>query len=259
MQCVEILLMMYEAVRVGEYGLLREIIPMLPVLFWGGKGSNYGPEMLYFAWILHPSVAKQTGLAEAILKGGLIRCTTAGSGYKAIDLLLEHVNASYALDVKFNKNSTHDIQATFSRLALNGNYLATIRKSVEGVFRAKQKGTHTAGDATADIISYACKLYKDGITRRRTADIPPAGFDAPDIYEQGQKQLLAKLADFNAVVPEPKDAADQRLIPGVGTGGTEDDEIDWLDEGERLFHVTEDDFWRVDLNNQDDDVGGLGI
>ena len=60
-------------------------------------------------------------------------------------------------------------------------------------------------------------------------------------------------------MPELKDAADQRLIPGVGTGGTEDDEIDWLDEGGRLFHVTEDDFWRVDLNNQDDDVGGLGI
>lgn len=244
--------MIHEAVRAGEFGLLQEIIPLLPIIFWGGKGSNYGPEMLYFAWLLHPSVSKQAGLADAILKSGLVRCTTAGSGYKAIDLALEHVNASYALDIKFNKNSTHDIQATFSRLALNGNYLATIRKSVEGLFQSKQKGTHTAGDATTDIISYACRLYKDGVTKRRTANIPSGGYDAPDIYDRGQKLLLAKLPDFNAVMPEPKDAADQRFFPGVGVGGTEDDEINWMEEGERLFDVADDDFWHVDLNRQDD-------
>ncbi|KAK3360956.1 hypothetical protein B0T24DRAFT_586027 [Lasiosphaeria ovina] len=250
MQCVEVLLILHEVVRHGDYGLLRDIIPMLPVLFWGGKSSNYGPEMLYFAWLLHP-VVSTPGVRDAILKGGLIRCTTVGSQFKAIDLMLEHINATYALDIKNNKNSTHDIHSTFSRLALNGNYLATIRKAVERVFGSHQKGTHTAGDPTVDVISYACKLYKDGMTKRNKSPSPDA-YDAPDLYDRGQKVILEKLDDFNDVVPEPKDAADQRLIPGVGEGGTEDNDIDWIGEGQRLFTVDEDDFWA-------DGHGDLGV
>ncbi|KAK4233870.1 hypothetical protein C8A03DRAFT_19131 [Achaetomium macrosporum] len=254
MQCVEILLIFHEAVRHGDYGLIKDIIPILPLLFWGGKSSNYGPEMLYFAWLLHPNVSHDETVRNAILKGGLVRCTTAGSMYKAIDITLEHINATYALDIKNNKNSTHDIRATFSRLALNGNYLATIRRSVERVFGCHGKGTHTAGDPTTDIISYACKLYKDGMPKRATVPGTSANvYDAPDIYERGQKVLLAKLSDFNDVIPYPKDAADQRLIPGGIdlAGGTEENEIDWGDEGERLFDVNEDDLWKASL----DDLG----
>ncbi|EAQ85232.1 predicted protein [Chaetomium globosum CBS 148.51] len=241
LQCVEVLLIIHEAVRQGDYGLIKDIIPMLPLLFWGGRGTNYGPEMLYFAWLLHPNVSKDEVTRNAILKGGLVRCTTAGSMYKAIDLMQEHIHAGYAHDVKTTRNSTHDIEATFSRLAVNGAYLATIRKSVETVFGRQQKGTHAAGDPATDIISYACKLYKDGMPRRAHESRPDA-FDAPDLWERGQRNLLKNLDDFNDVIPEPKDAADQRSLPGVGSGPGEI-EIDWADEGERLFDVDENDFW----------------
>ncbi|KAK4232741.1 hypothetical protein C8A03DRAFT_20029, partial [Achaetomium macrosporum] len=247
MQCVEILLILHEAVRHGDFGLIRDIIPVLPLLFWGGKSSNYGPEMLYFAWLLHPTVSTDETTRDAILKGGLVRCTTAGSSYKAIDLHQEHVNATYAHDMKNHKNSTHDIRTTFSRLAVNGNYLATIRKSVEKVFGRYQKGTHTAGDPKTDITSYALKLYKDGMPKRRPGTKAGA-FDAPDIYERGQTVLLSKLPDFNDVVPYPKDAADQRLVPGTTDFDMEDAEFDWADEGERLFDVYDDDSpWGVGL------------
>jgi hypothetical protein len=233
MQCVEMLLLIHEAVRNGDYGLLADLIPQLPVLFWGGKSSNYGPEMMYFAWLLHPKVTSDAKTRDAILKGGLVRCTTAGSSYKAIDLMLEHINCAFAKDIKYNKNSTHDIHTTFSRLALNGNYLATIRKSIERVFHSKQKGTHTSGDATADIISYAHKLYEDGFTVRR----PNNGFDVPDIVLRGQDILVEKLPTFNEVVPFPIDAADQRMVPGVGEGGVVDGQIDWGEEGDRLYDI----------------------
>ncbi|KAK4232867.1 hypothetical protein C8A03DRAFT_19939, partial [Achaetomium macrosporum] len=246
----EILLILHEAVRRGDFGLIGDIIPILPLLFWGGKSSNYGPEMLYFAWLLHPAVSKDENARDAILKGGLVRCTTAGSGYKAIDLMLEHINATYALDIKNHKNSTHDIHTTFSRLALNGNYLATIRKSVESAFGRHQKGTHTAGDPTTDIISYACKLYKDGMPKRSVRPGPQTeAFDAPDIFERGQTVLLAKLPDFNDVVPYPKDAADQRALPGVVDGDMEDGDLVWEDEGDRLFDVDDDDPWRAGLGD----------
>ena len=52
------------------------------------------------------------------------------------------------------------------------------------------KGTHEAGDASVNIISYACKLYKDGMTKmglNRTN-----AYDAPYILERGQSVFLQK-------------------------------------------------------------------
>ncbi|KAK3360847.1 hypothetical protein B0T24DRAFT_692862 [Lasiosphaeria ovina] len=158
------------------------------------------------------------------------------------------IHEAIRYDIKYNKNSTHDMHATFSRLALNGNFLATIRKSVETLFESKQKGTHKAGDPTADIISYACKLYNDGITKRNNKEDRPEAFDAPDVFERGQQILLEKLDNFNKAIVEPKDLTEQRLVPGTVLGGTEDGEINWGEEGLRLFDA-EDDFWvqAVDL------------
>lgn len=57
--------------------------------------------------------------------------------YKPIDLMLEYINGAYAIDMKLNKNSTHDIHTTFTRLSLNGSYLASMRKAVEDTFSSK--------------------------------------------------------------------------------------------------------------------------
>jgi hypothetical protein len=83
MQCVETILIFHQAVREGDYSILHDIISQLPVLFWGGRSPNYGPEMLYFSWLLSPEVTLDDGLRDAILKGGLVRCATSGSKYNS--------------------------------------------------------------------------------------------------------------------------------------------------------------------------------
>ncbi|KAI2608847.1 uncharacterized protein GGS25DRAFT_491915 [Hypoxylon fragiforme] len=52
---------MATAVQVGDYGVLRQAISQTPILFYGGKASNYGPWMLCFAMLLHPDY---TSLAD---------------------------------------------------------------------------------------------------------------------------------------------------------------------------------------------------
>ena len=109
---------------------------MLLVLFWGGKSSNYGPEMLYFAWFLYPQVFDKS-LRDAILKGGFIRCIIFSSSYKAINLFFEYINATYAIDIKNYKNSTYDIYTIFSKLTLFGSSNAIIRRIVEGMYNSR--------------------------------------------------------------------------------------------------------------------------
>ena len=57
--------------------------------------------------------------------------------FKPIDIALEYINATYALDIKINKNSTYNIRKTFSRLALNGNFLTITRKSIKATFKSE--------------------------------------------------------------------------------------------------------------------------
>ncbi|KAK3688610.1 hypothetical protein B0T22DRAFT_512217 [Podospora appendiculata] len=119
------LLVLHRAVQLGDYGIIRVMIPTLLEFFYGAGASNYGPEMLYFAWLLHPDVTDRA-LSEGILRSALVKCTTAGSDWKAIDLALEHVNGSFAIDIKNDRNSTHSTFVTFMRQAALGTYMAVI-------------------------------------------------------------------------------------------------------------------------------------
>ena len=142
--------------------------------------------MLYFIQLLYLSIVNKN-LREAIIKGGLIRCITAGSQYKAIDIILEYQNTIYAINIKNNKNSIYNIEATLLRFSFNSNVLATIRKGSEGVYRRIIKGIHIAGNPFTDIILYALKLYSNGIIKRKTTkeEINPNIFDVPDLYTLG--------------------------------------------------------------------------
>jgi hypothetical protein len=74
MKSVEILLLPHEAIRHGDYGLIHDLIRQLPILFWGVESKNYGPEMLYFVWLLSPEVClnqSMRGASKADLCGAL--------------------------------------------------------------------------------------------------------------------------------------------------------------------------------------------
>ncbi|KAL2753605.1 hypothetical protein ACRALDRAFT_2111750, partial [Sodiomyces alcalophilus JCM 7366] len=127
----------------------------------GSKLANYSPEILYFTWLL--KVANNHA-RDTVLKGGIIRYITTGSRYKAINLLLKYINALYILDIKHYKNSTYNINVTFERLTLNGNYITIIRKSIKELLRSKLIGKYTIASTALDIISYIIKLYNNSIT-----------------------------------------------------------------------------------------------
>lgn len=65
--------------------------------------------MLSMAWILTEEVTPDKRVRDNILKAGLVKCTTAGYGFKPVDRAGEHINGSYATDIKHNKNLTHDV------------------------------------------------------------------------------------------------------------------------------------------------------
>ncbi|KAK3311373.1 uncharacterized protein B0T15DRAFT_72705 [Chaetomium strumarium] len=189
------------------------MIPTLPIIFFGGKAKSYGLEMLYFSWLLHSDITDEL-LSDCIFRTGLVRCTTAGSGWKAIDLALQHINAPFALDIKKNRNSTHDTSATFERLAAVSPYTA-IRKGVESRFGIYHKGTRVQPSTKNDILDYACVLYRNGSTKANAAvNYAPEEFDAPDIERLGWNALSdSKIAAFNAKEVRPRHAADQAGVP----------------------------------------------
>ena len=88
---------------------MKEIIPLLLIIFWGGKLLNYGIEMFYFVWLLYLDISIDPNLRNTILKGGFIRYIIVKSSYKAINLFLEYINVTYVINIKNYKNSTYDI------------------------------------------------------------------------------------------------------------------------------------------------------
>ncbi|KAI1204052.1 uncharacterized protein F4807DRAFT_466077 [Annulohypoxylon truncatum] len=230
---ISYLLMMVTAVQLGDYGVLRQIIPQLPLFFFGAKSNNYGPEMLYFAWLLHTDVTEPE-LATGILRSGLVRCTTAGSGWKAIDLALEHINGAFAIDIKNNKNSTRNVSIMFDHLSVIGPYTASIRGTLERSLNTTQKGRHTTPSTNRDVMEYACKIYVDGDTKRRLDgySISHSPYDAPDILYEGLKHLAnTKIDEFNMKVVRPIRASTQQNIPALRT---EDGFVE-SNEGRRLY------------------------
>lgn len=116
-QKVEVFMTLRHTIRVGNIGLIRRMIDRLCAWFYGAEQLNYGREMLYLQWLLTDRTSTPE-LQHAILASSLVNLSGRLNGFKAIDLALEHVNCTYAVDMKMHKNSTHDFTKTLDRLAL---------------------------------------------------------------------------------------------------------------------------------------------
>ena len=100
------------------------------------------------------------------MKGSLIRCVTAGSRYKAINIIFEYWNVVYTINIKNNNNSTYNTEATLIRFVLYSNPFTTFRKGIERLFERFIKGIYIINDPFTNVIFYIFKLYKDGITKK---------------------------------------------------------------------------------------------
>ncbi|KAK1774018.1 hypothetical protein QBC45DRAFT_338605, partial [Copromyces sp. CBS 386.78] len=116
---------------------------------------NYGLEIFYVVWLLYLDIV-DFNIREVILKGGLVCYIIVRSGYKFINLFNKYFNFDYILDIKYNNNLIYDLYSIFIRLFFNGNYLDTIRKIIEKVFRRVVKGIYIVGDIIIE------KLYSHG-------------------------------------------------------------------------------------------------
>ena len=87
-------------------------------------------------------------------------------------MALEHVNAMYHIDMKMRKNSTHDVDKTFRRVALASSYTTLLRAMVESTFGKRNNNDHTAKDARRDFFALAMLLLDSGwgLDRRRRLD-----------------------------------------------------------------------------------------
>ena len=110
LQEVSLFLQLQHAVKFGDIGLLRRLISPLAVVFLGSGQSQYSYEMLHLRRMLHHSDA---ALQHAILAGGLVNESGKLDGFKALDLVLEHINLGFARDMKTKRTSTHDTISTF--------------------------------------------------------------------------------------------------------------------------------------------------
>ncbi|KAK3358314.1 hypothetical protein B0T24DRAFT_600284 [Lasiosphaeria ovina] len=201
------LLVLRQAVRLGDYGVIREMVRNLPLLFYGGcKATDYGARDALFrvAWRDFCTQTLLTGTIPTVFYALVLKFAALQPAVVAGSNLLTWRSTS-----RNNRNSTHNAFVTFIRLAVLGPYTAAIRKTLENQFGAGNRGTHTVPSTSVDQIEYACTIHRDSRTRAQRG-VPDDVFDAPDLWADGVSALLRdKLRVFNAKEIRPRGVVDQ--------------------------------------------------
>ena len=131
-----------------------------------------------------------------------------GNTFKAIDIALEHVNGMYHIDMKMRKNSTHDVDKTFRRVALASSYTTVLRAAVESAFGRHASDEHTRKDARRDLFALAMLLLGSGCAWPRSKEETRPSermFEASDTLSIGLSELEGKILSFNSNIVEPLD------------------------------------------------------
>ena len=142
LQEIELFLLLRSAIKRGDVGLIRRLVTPLSVFFFGSEQHRYGYEMMHLRWLLSDKVCEPV-LQRAILASGLVNLNGLRDTFTAVDLVLEHVNCSYKLDMRNHKNSTHDVKSTFGRLGLTSAYTTKLRALIESIFGEKTSNKHS--------------------------------------------------------------------------------------------------------------------
>ncbi|KAF1807815.1 hypothetical protein P152DRAFT_503219, partial [Eremomyces bilateralis CBS 781.70] len=141
-QLISIFLSLRKAVKNGDIGWINRLIDPLAVIFYATGQHKYGDKMLHLRWVLSECVSEKI-LRDAILSSSLMNLHSKPGQFKAINLALKHVNCVYKINIKLLKNSTHNADKTFSRVALLSNIFSKIRGVWENSFGFTQSDRHT--------------------------------------------------------------------------------------------------------------------
>lgn len=195
LQEVEFFMFVRHAVRHGDIGLMDELIDLLGVWFRGAGQTNYALEMLHLRWLLDSSSPE---LRRAILTSSVVNPSGKPGKFKATDLAVEHLNCFYRLDLNMRKNSTHDAEKTFGRLALASPVFATIRSSFESFFGERTDGKHSHKRTVGDIFHLATAIITEHRTHPRLdSQLPSVPHCSPDLLNDGVADLNKRVNAFN--------------------------------------------------------------
>ena len=196
LQEIETFLIVRQAVKRGDIGLLRRMVDPLIVLFFGSGQYNYGREMLYYRWQLSPVNTPE--LQRAILASGLVNWPGRSNSHKPIDLSLEHLNCGCKIEMQCYKNSTHDVDMIFDRVCLCNTWIRNLRQSLESVFGVFMPDAHIAASAVLDMFSLARRLLASDLAAPRSGDlIHGEAFESVDVLQNGVTDLHLRVETFN--------------------------------------------------------------
>lgn len=230
LQEVELFLTIRRAVKYADVGILRRVVDPLIVLFFGAGQTNYGREMLYYRWLLSP--ANDNILQSSILASGLMNWRGHAGAFKPIDLALEHLNCACKIDLRNNKNSTHDVEIVFKRTALCNTWIRSMRDYLESEYGERMPGTHTSSNAVDDMFLLAWQMYTGGFASERNVDSLPDRqmYDSVDIRTKGMLDLESRVDRFNS--ENVRRSAIGTAPVAEDTGNTDFIDIDALDLNE---------------------------
>lgn len=192
-QSVEMFMSFDHAITHGDVGMIERIIHALPAWFYGADQCKYGAEMLHFCWLLGASSPE---LREALLCSGLVNQKGRTTAWKAIDLAVEHLNCEISLDMKYNKNSTHDIKATFARVTEGSVFMMELRQKLQRFFSRRTNDRHTRKNVQNDLFSLSCFLQAEWPCWNNTKPTIKR-FICPDALANGLRAMDEKVAQLN--------------------------------------------------------------
>ena len=225
--------------------MIRRMLEPLAVFFFGAEQHKYGYEMLHLRWLLSDSVS-DPALQRSILASGLVNTAGRRDSFQAFDLVIEHTNCMYKLDMRNLKNSTHDVNSTFDRLALTCAFSTRLRRVIESSFGEKTKNDHTRRSVIAQVFGLAFKLWDDGVCRFRLGERSgsvSAQTTSQDLISIGSKKLKEKVEDLNArvvvdghaiyVLPDKElemDPAEALFVDVAGYAKARDEDFNTMDD-----------------------------
>jgi hypothetical protein len=211
-----------EAIRRGDIGMIRKLVPILATMFYGSGKPRYGFEMLHLQWLLQDSVSSPE-LQHAILVGSLVNRKGHSSSFMPVDRLMELLNGALKHDMKDKKTSTHDWKSTFEQFPLRSPYLSWQKKILEQQTGVTISGAHTDKSSASDVQSLALKLLVDGEMEQVGHGHPTYEYLSPDIITIAMNQLANKVAMFNESVEEGQFGLNEHnedMGPGIGGAET---------------------------------------
>lgn len=107
--------------------------------------------------------------------------------------------------MKNYKNSTHDLDKTFRRVALTSTFARKLRIQLEGEFGEDMPSQHTTAKTESEMFIHARNLVGDDLSIPQTQNSSSGDlFTSLDILFEGAMALPDKIATFNTSISSRK-------------------------------------------------------